>query len=74
MLTDEQYAVTQEDATERPFANAYWNNKAPGIYVDVFSDEPLFSSQDKFVSGTSWPSFSRLLEISKNIEVEDRLT
>ena len=73
MLTDEQYAVTQEDATERPFANAYWNNKAPGIYVDVVSDEPLFSSQDKFVSGTGWPSFSRPLEISNIVEVEDRL-
>jgi peptide methionine sulfoxide reductase msrA/msrB len=72
MLTDEQYAVTQEDATERPFANAYWDNKEPGIYVDVVSGEPLFSSQDKFVSGTGWPSFSRPLEPGNIVEVEDR--
>ena len=72
MLTDEQYAVTQEDATERPFANAYWNKKEPGIYVDVVSGEPLFSSQDKFASGTGWPSFSRPLEPSNIVEVEDR--
>lgn len=72
MLTDEQYAVTQEDATERPFANAYWDNKELGIYVDVVSGEPLFSSQDKFASGTGWPSFSRPLELSNIVEVEDR--
>lgn len=72
LLTDEQYAVTQEDATERPFANAYWDNKEPGIYVDVVSGEPLFSSQDKFASGTGWPSFSRPLEPSNIVEVEDR--
>lgn len=72
MLADEQYAVTQEDATERPFANAYWDNKEPGIYVDVVSGEPLFSSQDKFASGTGWPSFSRPLEPSNIVEVEDR--
>ena len=72
MLTDEQYAVTQEDATERPFANAYWDNKEPGIYVDIVSGEPLFSSQDKFASGTGWPSFSRPLELSNIVEVEDR--
>ena len=72
MLTDEQYAVTQTDATERPFANAYWNNKASGIYVDVVSGEPLFSSQDKYASGTGWPSFSRPLEPSNLVEVKDR--
>ena len=61
-LTAEQYAVTQRDATERPFRNAYWNNHAAGIYVDVVSGEPLFSSLDKFDSGTGWPSFTRPLE------------
>jgi methionine-R-sulfoxide reductase len=64
--------LTQEDATERPFANAYWHNKEPGIYVDVVSGEPLFSSQDKFASGTGWPSFFRPLEPSNIVEVEDR--
>jgi len=57
-----QYQVTQENATEAPFQNAYWNNKAEGIYVDVVSGEPLFSSRDKFDSGTGWPSFSRPLD------------
>ncbi len=60
-LTPEQYAVTQENATEQPFHNAYWNNHAPGIYVDVVSGEPLFSSTDKFDSGTGWPSFTKPL-------------
>jgi peptide-methionine (R)-S-oxide reductase len=58
-LTREQYEVTQHDATELPFRNAYWDNHAPGIYVDVVSGEPLFSSTDKFESGTGWPSFTR---------------
>ena len=66
-LTPEQYAVTQKDATERPFANAYWNNHEAGIYVDVVSGEPLFSSLDKFESGTGWPSFTRPLE-AKNLK------
>jgi methionine-R-sulfoxide reductase len=61
-LTPEQYAVTQQDATERPYHNAYWNNHEPGIYVDVVSGEPLFSSLDKYDSGTGWPSFIRPLE------------
>ena len=61
-LTPEQYAVTQRDATERPFRNAYWNNHEAGIYVDVVSGEVLFSSLDKFESGTGWPSFTRPLE------------
>jgi methionine-R-sulfoxide reductase len=71
-LTDQQYAVTQKDATERPFRNAYWDNKKPGIYVDVVSGEPLFSSLDKYASGTGWPSFSKSLEPSNIVEVEDR--
>jgi methionine-R-sulfoxide reductase len=61
-LTAEQYAVTQRDATERPFRNAYWNNHEAGIYVDVVSGEVLFSSLDKFESGTGWPSFTKPLE------------
>ena len=71
-LTDLQYSVTQEDATERPFRNTYWNNKKPGIYVDVVSGEPLFSSRDKFASGTGWPSFSQPLESENVVELEDR--
>ena len=65
-LTKLQFEVTQQDATERPFANAYWNNGAAGIYVDVVSGEPLFSSRDKFKSGTGWPSFTRSL-VSANV-------
>jgi peptide methionine sulfoxide reductase msrA/msrB len=61
-LTKEQFHVTQECGTEPPFRNAYWDNHAPGIYVDVVSGEPLFSSLDKFDSGTGWPSFTRPLE------------
>jgi peptide methionine sulfoxide reductase msrA/msrB len=60
-LSPEQYRVTQECGTEPPFHNAYWNNHRPGIYVDVVSGEPLFSSLDKFDSGTGWPSFTRPL-------------
>jgi methionine-R-sulfoxide reductase len=61
-LSAEQYKVTQQEGTERPFANAYWNNKQAGIYVDVVSGEPLFSSLDKYDSGTGWPSFTQPLE------------
>ena len=61
-LTPEQYAVTQHEVTETPFQNAFWNNHEPGIYVDVVSGEPLFSSLDKFDSGTGWPSFTRPLQ------------
>ena len=61
-LTRMQYDVTQHDATEPPFENAYWNNHEPGIYVDVVSGEPLFSSLDKYDSGTGWPSFTKPLE------------
>ncbi|MBN2808001.1 MAG: peptide-methionine (R)-S-oxide reductase MsrB [Deltaproteobacteria bacterium] len=60
-LTPLQFQVTQEEATERPFANEYWNNKEAGIYVDIVSGEPLFSSLDKFKSGTGWPSFTQPL-------------
>src|SRR5918997_7111487 len=61
-LTPQQYHVTQQDGTEPPFANAYWDTKEAGIYVDVVSGEPLFSSLDKYDSGTGWPSFTRPLE------------
>jgi peptide methionine sulfoxide reductase msrA/msrB len=66
-LTPGQFAVTQEDHTETPFRNEFWDNHAPGIYVDVVSGEPLFSSTDKFESGTGWPSFTKPLE-SRNIK------
>jgi methionine-R-sulfoxide reductase len=61
-LTPMQYQVTQEQGTEPPFDNAYWNNEQPGIYVDVVSGEPLFSSLDKYDSKTGWPSFTKPLE------------
>jgi len=70
-LTPLQYKVTQEDATERAFDNEYWDNKKDGIYVDIVSGEPLFSSRDKFKSGTGWPSFTRPLEEENIIEKED---
>lgn len=71
-LTALQYKVTQENATEKPFANEYWNNKKEGLYVDIVSGEPLFSSLDKFESQTGWPSFSRPLEAGNIVEKEDR--
>lgn len=71
-LTPLQYKVTQENGTEPPFQNAYWDNKRPGIYVDVVSGEPLFSSMDKFDSGTGWPSFTRPLEPEHIVERSDR--
>ena len=72
MLTPLQYRVTQEDDTERAFNNEYWDNKKEGIYVDVVSGEPLFSSRDKFKSGTGWPSFTRPLEPDNVVEKKDR--
>ena len=62
LLTPLQFAVTQTDATETPFRNEYWDNHEEGIYVDVVSGEPLFSSRDKYESGTGWPSFTKPLE------------
>ncbi len=71
-LTQVQYDVTQKDATEPPFNNAYWDNKKEGIYVDIVSGEPLFSSTDKFKSGTGWPSFTKPLEPDHIVEKTDR--
>ncbi len=71
-LSSLQYKVTQECGTERPFENKYWENKKEGIYVDIVSGEPLFSSHDKFASGTGWPSFTKPLEPGNFVEVEDR--
>jgi len=71
-LTPIQYDVTQKEGTEPPFRNTYWDNKETGIYVDVVSGEPLFSSRDKFDSGTGWPSFSKPLESQNVVEKKDR--
>ena len=71
-LSPMQYAVTQNAATEPPFRNEFWNNHKPGIYVDVVSGQPLFSSLDKFDSGCGWPSFSRPLETKDVVERPDR--
>lgn len=71
-LTPLQYDVTQEEGTEPPFKNTYWDNKAPGIYVDVVSGEPLFSSFDKYDSGTGWPSFTRPLAPENIVTKTDR--
>ena len=71
-LTTLQYKVTQNDATEPPFRNKYWNNKSEGIYVDIVSGEPLFSSTDKYKSGTGWPSFTKPLEVENIVMKEDR--
>jgi peptide methionine sulfoxide reductase msrA/msrB len=70
-LTAEQFAVTQQCGTEPPFRNAYWNNHAPGIYVDVVSGEPLFSSLDKFDSGSGWPSFTQPVQGTEIVEERD---
>jgi len=71
-LTPLQYEVTRKDGTEPAFKNAYWNNHAAGIYVDVISGVPLYSSLDKYQSGTGWPSFTRPLEPDNIVKKEDR--
>ena len=71
-LTPLQFEVTQNDATEPPFRNKYWNNKSEGIYEAIISGEPLFSSTDKYKSGTGWPSFTKPLEVENVVMKEDR--
>jgi peptide-methionine (R)-S-oxide reductase len=71
-LSPEQYYVTQENGTERPFTGEYSANKEPGIYVDVVSGEPLFASVDKFESGTGWPSFTKPIDADNVAEKPDR--
>jgi peptide-methionine (R)-S-oxide reductase len=71
-LTKEQYRVTQEAATEPAFRNQYWDNHEPGIYVDVVSGEPLFSSVDKYESGSGWPSFTAPIDPANVVEKKDR--
>ena len=71
-LTPLQYEVTQNEGTEPSFQNEYWDNKKPGIYVDIVSGEPLFSSTDKYKSGTGWPSFTQPLVSENIVEKEDR--
>ncbi len=71
MLTDEQYKVTQCEGTEFAFKNEYWDNHRAGIYVDIVSGEPLFSSKDKFDSGTGWPSFTKPIDSKNVLKKED---
>ncbi|MEB8433810.1 peptide-methionine (R)-S-oxide reductase MsrB [Cocleimonas sp. KMM 6892] len=71
-LTKIQFDVARRDATERAFSNEYWNNKQEGIYVDVVSGEPLFSSKDKYKSGTGWPSFTKPLVATNIVEKADK--
>jgi len=71
-LTPLQFQVTQEEGTEKPFDNEYWDSKREGIYVDIVSGEVLFSSREKYDSGTGWPSFSKPLEPDNIVEREDR--
>src|SRR6185437_6698061 len=70
-LSPEQYRVTQEDGTERPFSNEYWDNHESGIYIDVVSGEPLFASVDKFDSGSGWPSFTKPIDNAHVVEKTD---
>jgi methionine-R-sulfoxide reductase len=72
-LTPLQYHVTQEGGTEFPFNNEYWDNEQDGIYVDIVSGEPLFSSKDKYDSGTGWPSFTHVLEPKNIVEGKEPL-
>ncbi len=71
LLSPEQYRVMKENGTERPFENKYWKNHHPGIYVDLISNEALFSSKDKFDSGTGWPSFSKPIKEQRVKEISD---
>src|SRR5258708_21267983 len=70
-LSPEQYRVTQRNGTEQPFANAYWDNHEPGIYVDIVSGEPLFASADKFDSNSGWPSFTKPIDLGNVVENTD---
>ncbi len=70
-LTPLQYEVTQNNGTEPPFHNKYWNNKAEGIYVDIISGKPLFSSKDQYDAGCGWPSFTKPIEDSEVLEKKD---
>ncbi|MBL7544144.1 MAG: peptide-methionine (R)-S-oxide reductase MsrB [Bdellovibrionaceae bacterium] len=71
LLSPEQYKITKENGTEKPFDNKYWDNKHPGIYVDVISNEALFSSKDKFDSGSGWPSFTKPIKQERIVEKQD---
>ncbi len=70
-LNPEQYRVTQQNGTERPFANDFWDHHEPGLYVDIVSGEPLFTSADKFDSGCGWPSFSKPIDPAHIVENRD---
>lgn len=70
-LSPEQYRVTQHSETERPFENEFWDYKQPGLYVDIVSGEPLFTSLDKFDSGCGWPSFTKPVETENVVERHD---
>ncbi len=70
-LSPEQYRILRENGTERPFANALWNNKRPGLYVDPISGQPLFASLDKFDSGTGWPSFTQPIDPETILQRQD---
>lgn len=72
VLTPEQYSCSQGNGTEAPFKNKYWDHHEPGIYIDVVSEEPLFSSTDKFESGSGWPSFTKPIENKNVVRVEDK--
>ncbi len=71
-LSSVQFDVTQKEGTERPFANEYWNNHEEGIYVDIVSGEALFSSKDKYESGTGWPSFFKPIEAANIVTKKDK--